>query len=405
LCNVIEPSVLEDVTDNIPDIETWNTNIEQNKDFITDRYALLINQMNNYPYSFQVRRLSDYYLPNEQIQLFWNSTSDPNGDDISYNLYYGRDLTFQDSTTTTIQGITDTSYTITDLSIEAKYYIRVEVTDNSNTVPGFDTYNQFFVSPGIPDIVINEINYNSSNEINPEDWVEFYNPNDTAVNLSGWYFRDENNQHTFGFPEGTIIEPKGYKVLCKDTSMFLIIFSDTIPIIGNMGFGLKSSGELLRLYHYTGYLVDSLVYDNDFPWPTEPNGEGPTLELLNPGLENAIGYNWNASVNYGTPGKQNSTYSPDSYTEIFSNSLLLNQNFPNPFTDYTNISYELKKTSDVQLKIYNLYGNLIVEEFFNKQPAGRHTYIWITRNLKPGIYHYLIIADSKTVKSRSAIKK
>jgi len=405
LCNVIEPSVLEDVTDNIPDIETWNTNIGQNMDFITDRYTYLTNQINNYPYSFKVHRLTGYYLPNEPIQLFWNSTSDPNGDNIYYNLYYGKDRTFEDSTTTTIQGITDSSYTITDITNEGKYYFQVEVTDNSNIVPGFDTYNQFFVSRGIPDIVINEINYNSSNEFNSEDWVEFYNPNDTMVNLSGWYFKDENNQHVFNFPEGTTIEPGGYKVLCKDTSIFLIVFPDTISIIGNMGFGLKSSGELLRLYHYTGYLVDSLVYKNDFPWPSEPNGEGPTLELLNPGLDNAIGYNWNASVNYGTPGKQNSTHSPDSYREIFSNSLILNQNYPNPFTGYTNISYELKETSEVQLKIYNSFGNLIAEEFFNKQLAGKHTYTWATLNLKPGIYHYLIITDGKTVKSRSAIKK
>ena len=126
MCNVIEPSVLEDVTDNIPDIETWTTNIEQNKDFITERYTYLISQINNYPYNFKIHRLSGYFLPNEPIQLFWNSTSDPNGDNIFYDLYYGRDRTFEDSTTIIIQGITDTTYSINNLSIEGKYYFKVE---------------------------------------------------------------------------------------------------------------------------------------------------------------------------------------------------------------------------------------------------------------------------------------
>ena len=224
------------------------------------------------------------------------------------------------------------------------------------------------------------------------------------VNLSGWYFKDENNQHIFYFPGGTTIEPKGYKVLCKDTSIFLLVFPDTISIIGNMGFGLKSSGELLRLYHYTGYLVDSLVYGNDFPWPSEPNGEGPTLELLNPGMDNAIGYNWNASINYGTPGKQNSSYSPDLYPEILSNSFILYQNYPNPFIDYTNISYELKNTSDLQLKFYNSFGNLVIDKFFEKQLPGKHTLTLSTKDMKSGIYFYQLIVEGKTVKSKQAIK-
>ncbi len=405
LCNVIEPSVLEDTTDLIPDLETWNMNVEQTQEFITARYYYLTNQINNYPYSFEVHRLSDNYLPNEPIQFSWNSTSDPNGDNVSYNLYYGRDVSFEDSTTTTILGIIDTIYTINNLSNEGEYYFKVEATDNSHVIPGFDTYNIFYISYDIPNIVINEINYKSSNEFDPEDWLEFYNSSDTVVNLSGWCFKDENNQHVFYFPEGTTIDSKGYKVLCKDTSSFLNVFPDTIPVIGNMDFGLSSSGELLRLIHYSGYLVDSLVYENDFPWPSEPNGEGPTLELLNPGMNNAIGFNWNASVNYGTPGKQNSFYSPDSYSENFSNPLILRQNYPNPFTVYTDISYELKKTSVVQLKVYNSHGVLVVEEFFNKQKVGNHTYTWSPQDLIPGIYYYLIIVDGKTIKSNAAIKK
>ncbi len=405
IVNVIGPSVLQDSTDNIPDMVDWVTNIEHNKDFISERYIHLMYNIDNAPRNFKINRLPGYYLPNHPITISWDPSSDPNGNNIFYNLYYGSDMALEDPTTVIVQGLTDTSYTFDDISIEGKYYYKVEATDNSLNILGFDSYNQFFISPGIPDLVINEICYNSQNGFDSGDWVEVFNPSDSIVDLSGWYFKDENNQHVFNFPAGVTIGPKGYKVLCKDTLLFLNLYSETISILGNMGFGLSSTGELLRLYHYTGYLVDSLVYGINYPWPVSPNGDGPTLELLNPGLDNAIGHNWKASVGYGTPGKQNSSYSPDSYLDFVSNPVIVYQNYPNPFSDYTKISYQLKVTSDVRLKIFNLSGNTLVDEVFYKQMAGLNTFTWKTSDLVPGYYYYQIIIDGKIVGNMSAIKK
>jgi len=46
-------------------------------------------------------------------------------------------------------------------------------------------------------IVFNEINYNSSVEFNPEDWVELYNAGTSTVDMSGWIFKDGDNAHEF----------------------------------------------------------------------------------------------------------------------------------------------------------------------------------------------------------------
>jgi len=271
-------------------------------------------------------------------------------------------------------------------------------------VPGFDTKNAFFISTNIPDIVINEINYNSSNDFESEDWVEFYNPKETEVSLWGWYFMDANNEHKFFFPQGTVINPNEYLVLCKDTTLFLSVFPDTIPIIGNIDFGLSSSGELIRLYHKTGYLVDSLVYSFDIPWPPEPNGNGPTLELINPGVDNAVGYNWRASYENGTPGALNSTYSPDSYAENFSGTNIYSNHYPNPFIDYINIEYDLVKTSDVELVIYNVYGTVKLERLCNNQTAGKKVLSFPTNHFISGIYFYQLIIDGKPMKSEKITK-
>ena len=54
------------------------------------------------------------------------------------------------------------------------------------------------LSPG--NVVVNEINYNSSDNFNPGDWIELYNSGDLDLDLSGWVFKDDNDDHVFLFP-------------------------------------------------------------------------------------------------------------------------------------------------------------------------------------------------------------
>ena len=41
-------------------------------------------------------------------------------------------------------------------------------------------------------MVINEINYNSSDDFNPGDWVELFNEGGLDLDMSGWVFKDDN---------------------------------------------------------------------------------------------------------------------------------------------------------------------------------------------------------------------
>ncbi|WP_457566089.1 LamG-like jellyroll fold domain-containing protein [Caldithrix abyssi] len=83
----------------------------------------------------------------------------------------------------------------------------------------------------------------------------------------------------------------------------------------------------------------------------------------------------------------------------------LAQNYPNPFNPTTTISYQLPKTSDVDLTIYNILGEEVRVLVNSKKTAGSHSVTWDGRDrsgkiLPSGVYFYRIKAGEF-----SAIKK
>ena len=157
-------------------------------------------------------------------------------------------------------------------------------------------------------VVINEINYNSLDSFDPDDWVEIYNSSSETIDLGSWLLKDDNDDHIFTIPLNTLLLPNQYLVFCTDTIKFTALFPDVNPYYGDLGFGLSGGGDLVRLIDYNGLLVDIVEYDDIAPWDTLADGTGPTLELNHPSLDNTLGENWSASEGYGTPGAVNSVY-------------------------------------------------------------------------------------------------
>ena len=157
-------------------------------------------------------------------------------------------------------------------------------------------------------IVINEVNYNSPDELDPGDWVELYNPTASTVGLAGWTFRD-SGEDAFVLPAGTAIGPGAYLVLASDAGAFASVFRDAGgAVVGDFGadpggFGLSGKGESIGLYDGAGALVDALEYDDGAPWPEAADGDGPTLQLIDPTLDNASAASWKAAA--ATPGAAN----------------------------------------------------------------------------------------------------
>ena len=255
----------------------------------------------------------------------------------------------------------------------------------------------------IPSIVINEINYHSADDLDTGDWVELYNPNDAAVDLSGWNFQDDDDDHSFVLPGGTLIEPRGFLVLCRDGAALESLLG--VSCVGDFDFGLKNSGELVRLSDSDGLLVDSVTYQDDSPWPVEADGDGPTLELLHYSLDNADPMHWQASIPVGgTPGRANSVLAPPTSVasetdEGTPQSFNLLQNYPNPFNSETHIAFHLPRTEHLSLEIFSVTGQLVATLMEGVYRAGIHRIPWDGLNdrgesVGSGIFFYRLTTET-----------
>ena len=94
--------------------------------------------------------------------------------------------------------------------------------------------------------------------------------------------------------------------------------------------------------------------------------------------------------------------------EINVTSLLLNQNAPNPFKQSTMINYQLAQAGLVNLKIYNIAGQLVKTLVSGQAGAGPHTVKWDGRDnsgnkVSSGIYFYRLQAGNKDLTKKLVI--
>lgn len=169
-----------------------------------------------------------------------------------------------------------------------------------HTVPGEIPPSQ----SAAPGVVINEIQYNPSTGGDGE-FIELANPSTTeSVDLSGWVL---DGPGTYPIPDGTVLEAGGYVVFVKSDVAFRAAYPGTSAIVGGQYSGsLANEGEAITLSDRGGRLVDTVTYGPTDPWPTAPNGTGPSLELTSPDADNALPQSWAASTGTGTPGALNS---------------------------------------------------------------------------------------------------
>jgi hypothetical protein len=265
-----------------------------------------------------------------------------------------------------------------------------------------DAIRAVFV-PKIKDdtLVINEINYNSSPDFDPGDWVELYNPQPYPVDVTNWVFKDEDNLHVFAIPAGTVMQTYDYLVLCVDTTLFRSKFPTITKFVGPLGFGFSGNGELLRLYNPDDLLIDTVHYDDAAPWPIEPDGLGPTLELINSGLDNALAQNWKASpAPHGTPGESNSISVglPQTVVGLLKAAIRI---YPNPMHTSAFVAMQSQqKIDNASLIFYNQIGSE-VKRVENIPPTG----IKISRGeLVDGIYFLrLVDRNGKAISSGKLI--
>jgi photosystem II stability/assembly factor-like uncharacterized protein len=77
-------------------------------------------------------------------------------------------------------------------------------------------------------------------------------------------------------------------------------------------------------------------------------------------------------------------------SELSHDDFILNQNYPNPFSELTTISWQLPQKTHVILKVYDFSGREISLLINQAMPPGNHEVVFNTADLAPGIYLYQI---------------
>ncbi|MEO0368715.1 MAG: CotH kinase family protein, partial [Pseudomonadota bacterium] len=154
-------------------------------------------------------------------------------------------------------------------------------------------------------IVINEINFRSSNDFDTGDWIELHNPNHFAIDISGWIIKDDDDSRGFTVPAGTIMQAQSYWVVSRYKDRFSFFYPDMQNVIGDFGFGLSAKGDAVRIYDSNQIIQDEVVYSSDLDWPLKDADQGSTLQLKSPDFENSLAENWIVSEMYGSPGDAN----------------------------------------------------------------------------------------------------
>ncbi|MEO0788247.1 MAG: lamin tail domain-containing protein [Bacteroidota bacterium] len=147
---------------------------------------------------------------------------------------------------------------------------------------------------GDESVVITEIMYNPpESNMDSLEFIELYNPNTTAVDLTGWTVSDGFD---LDFPAGTVIPAEDFLILCVDSAAFVNTLSYTGATLQWTEGALSNGGEGVAISNANGVVVSEVTYDDMVPWPTEPDGDGPSLQVCDPTMDLNNPANWAASA-------------------------------------------------------------------------------------------------------------
>ncbi|WP_306641918.1 lamin tail domain-containing protein [Sanyastnella coralliicola] len=167
----------------------------------------------------------------------------------------------------------------------------------------------------LPNLVINEIHYNPCTDQGDDtiyEFVEIYNADAVSVDLEGITF-SAGIDFTFG--AGATIAAGEYIIVAVTAATYA---GNGYQVFEANSGGFSNGGEVVTISDAFGNVIDTVTYDDGNGWPTSPDGGCPSLELIDPALDNTDPANWQGSyVDNGTPGAVNSMPPPSTNYTIF----------------------------------------------------------------------------------------
>lgn len=210
-------------------------------------------------------------------------------------------------------------------------------------------------------IVINEISYHPASNDPADEWVELHNKSPKTLSLTGLRLRN-GLLYYFDVPES--IPAGGFAVVAKDPKACAKKHGlDPTWVFGPFKGSLSNDSDEIWLCDGMGRTVDLVSYADKAPWPELADGWGPTLELVDTRMDNALPRAWAASQESHKASWQDIAYTSNCYL------------FPDmPATSFQFLLLDAGECLMDDLKIVDKDGKTILEEDFNSGKVEWQTF-------------------------------
>jgi hypothetical protein len=156
---------------------------------------------------------------------------------------------------------------------------------------------------------ISELHYNPANQPEVSDsqtleFIELVNPSAQIVSLDGVQITQFAND-PYVFPNGLTLGPGQRIVVARNPDVLLALYGPGINIAptGYADANLSNGGESIALVGALGETIQSISYSDQPSWPTSADGQGKSLEIIDPLGDASSAANWRASFyRGGSPG-------------------------------------------------------------------------------------------------------
>ncbi len=272
------------------------------KRFVEERAEYLLNhpEINKPAPTIESVSNSDEPMANQSVQITAKIGGDVEIDAVS--LYYadGRLASFQSVSMSKEGAVYVGEIPAYPAGQKVRYYVEASSVESHDTTTFFPTQTEFEpltyrVTVSVADsspVVINELMASNTQSLadpqgENDDWIELYNVSDYAVDLSGMYLSDnQNNPRKWQFPDDTQIAPGGYLIIWADED------GNAEPGL-HANFKLSKNGEIVMLVDTDergNQILDIIEFKTqraDVALGRAPNGVGDFKPLAGtPGTEN-----------------------------------------------------------------------------------------------------------------------
>jgi hypothetical protein len=96
---------------------------------------------------------------------------------------------------------------------------------------------------------------------------------------------------------------------------------------------------------------------------------------------------------------------PLGINELQNDDFSITQNFPNPFTNTTLVSYNLKNVSDIDFSVSDITGRKLLENKYSKVSPGQYSISLSSGQFLPGVYFYSLEVNGSSVTRKMVISR